>query len=113
MGFIILAFLLSVPALLFSMLAWRLKTSVFFWLGVIFAGLMLILYIYEVKFLVSFFATIDTMFWGLFFVALLGLPVFFLIASKSPKSPDHGESGLTDDYLNSIINEKDEEIDYE
>ncbi len=112
MGFFIFSFLIAVPSLILSILAWRLRTNVFFWLGTAFTALLLILYIYEIKFLVSLFANIDEILWGLFFLVLLGLPIFFLVSSKlSKQNNDQGD--ITDAYLNSIINSKEEEIDFD
>jgi hypothetical protein len=111
MGFFILTFFLSIPAFLFTILAWRLRTPVLFWLGVIFTGFIFLLYIFEIEFIISCFTHIDSMLLGVFFLALLGVPVFFLISSKIKKSS--GDDDVTDDYLNSIINSPDEDIDLE
>jgi hypothetical protein len=111
MGFFVAVFLLAIPAFIFSILAWRLRTAAMFWLGVVSSGAILVLYFYEIEFLISCFSSIDSMTTGVFFLALFGIPLFFLINSKMAKSSTNED--ITDDYLNSIINEKDEEIDFE
>jgi hypothetical protein len=110
MGFYIAAFLLAIPSLIFSILAWRLRTAPMFWLGIVFTGAIAILYLYEIDFLISCFSHIDSMFTGFILLFLIGIPLFFLINSKLAKAK--GNDDITDDYLNSIINEKDENVDY-
>jgi hypothetical protein len=82
-----------------------------FWLGVFFTAAILILYLYEIEFLISCFSNIDSMFTGFFLLIFFGLPLFFLINSKLAKAT--GNDDITDDYLNSIINEKDEKINFD
>lgn len=111
MGFFVIVFLFAIPALIFSILAWRLRTGIMFWLGVVSVSIILILYILEIEFLISCFSNIDSMSTGFFFLILVGVPLFFLINSKLVKSSANDD--VTDDYLNSIINEKDKDIDFE
>lgn len=111
MGFFVAVFLLAIPAFIFSILAWRLRTGIMFWLGIVLVSIILILYIFEIEFLISCFSNIDSMSTGVFFLILVGVPLFFLINSKLSKATSNED--ITDDYLNSIINEKDEDINFE
>lgn len=84
-----------------------------FWLGIGFTALLLFEYLYNIEFLIFIFQDIDTLGFAIFILALLGIPVYFLIASKASKSNSGDNSDVSDDYLNSIINDENDNIDYE
>lgn len=109
---IIYAFLLSLPASILSVLTWRLRNPILFWIALVFVLLLIALYAFNLQHIYSSFLDIDSMLYGLFLLCLLGVPLFFLIASQI-KPSGLNESDVTDDYLNSIIESKDEEIDFE
>ncbi len=50
---------------------------------------------------------------GILIIAMLFLPVLFLILSKTSKPDSGNDSEVTDDYLTKIIESEDEEINYE
>lgn len=112
MNFIFFAFLLAVFSWVFSILAWRLKKDVFFWIGVSATGLLLVFYLFNIEFLIHILSDIDSLVFGVFILTLLGIPVYFLIASKM-KSSNSSNDVITEDYLNSIIESEEKEIDYD
>lgn len=111
--FYLILFILSIPALIFSILSWRLRTPVMFWLGVGFTGLLLINMLYHFDFIYNLVTNIENGIEGIVVVAMLFLPVLFLVLSKASKRDSSGDSEVTDDYLTKIIESEDEEINYE
>lgn len=111
--FYLILFVLSIPALIFSILSWRLRTTVMFWLGVGFTGLLLVMMLFNFDFIFSLVTNIDNGIQGIVVVAMLFLPVLFLILSKTSKPDSTSGSEVTDDYLTKIIESEDEEINYE
>lgn len=110
-------FLSGFLAILFSVLAWRLRSNVFFILGVICTSIVLLIAIFSFKYIGRMLKNQD-FFYLLFFASLLGLPVFFLIKSKLPTENNSldgssASGAVTPEYLDEIINAPDEEIDFE
>ena len=103
-------------ALIFSVLAWRLKNEIYFYIGLVATIIIIIysainyLYLYSLLHLsIPFF---------IIHIAFLIFPIYFLIqAKKNTKSSnleDVDPSGtVTDTYLDEVINAPDEEIDFE
>lgn len=108
MGFIFIVFVLSILSLLFSILSWRLKQPVFFWLAIVATSLLLLFYLVNIELFIYWLSDISSFVTAIFMLALVGLPIYFIVASKlsTPKS----DSGITDDYLNSVINSNEKEI---
>ncbi|MBK9191882.1 MAG: hypothetical protein IPM77_10390 [Crocinitomicaceae bacterium] len=111
--FYLIIFILSIPALIFSILSWRLRTPVMFWLGVGFTGLLLVMMLFNFDFIYSLVTQIENGIQGILIIAMLFLPVLFLILSKTSKPDSGNDSEVTDDYLTKIIESEDEEINYE
>lgn len=84
-----------------------------FWTGLVFGLLLLIFYLYEIEFILATLLDIESALFGFFLLVLLGLPVYFLIASKTGNSSLHRDSDITDDYLNKIIDDDTDEPDFE
>lgn len=110
---LMLCIVLAIPAIIFSILSWRLRTDVMFWLGVVFTGLQLIVFVVNAQLLIYLLSYPDSFVIGLILLSLLGMPVYFLIQSKTKKSNNRGDSDVTDDYLTKIIDSEDEDLDYE
>ena len=113
----IMVFICGLMAILFSILAWRLRNDVYFYLGIAFTGIFIIYGVYNYLFLWSQWLSGNVVF-VLFNLAFVGLPIFFLIKAKTPTSNsslDGVKSGgpVTEEYLDEIINSPDEEIDFE
>jgi len=104
--------ILTIPAIIFSILSWRLRTKVTFWLGVIFTALLALCYIFNLPFFISLVLNPDSFLYGLVFLLTLAIPVYFLVSSKLKKT-DNGDSEITDDYLTKIIESDEEDIDFE
>ncbi|MBI3135257.1 MAG: hypothetical protein HYZ14_11340 [Bacteroidetes bacterium] len=103
---------LSIPAFIFSILSWRLRTDVMFWLGVVFTSFLVLYTFVKIELVLYLILNIDTFLYGLIILAFIGIPVYFLISSKLSK-PGNGDTDVTDDYLTRIIESDDEDIDYE
>lgn len=108
-----LSLLLGTVALLFSILAWRLKTETMFWLAVSFTGLQLLIVAISFQLLIELFSYENTIFTAVIISALLIIPICFIIASKLKPDKSHADSDVTDEYLNDIINSEDEDLDLE
>jgi hypothetical protein len=111
-GFIVLLLVLSIPAFIFSILSWRLRTDAMFLLGAIFTGILFLFYLLSYELFIFLLMDINSLLIGLFLLVMLAIPVYFLIASKMAK-PVNPDSDVTDDYLTKIIESDDEDIDYE
>jgi len=113
----IVVFIGGIGAILFSILAWRLRKNVFFYLGL---GFLLIYLIYAILNYEYFLLLLDLdnyIFLGLN-LSFVIIPTFFLIKSKQTMKTSSldglsSEGQVTDKYLDDIINGPDEEIDYE
>ena len=118
--YILLFYLGGALNILFSVLAWRLKSQAFFIVTCVISGLMLIYMGFNFLEIIDS-ASFDPVF---FFMNLLfiGLPIFFIIKyfqdinkSKRPSSGFDGanEGGpVTEEFLDEVINAPDEEIDF-
>ncbi|MBD3639203.1 MAG: hypothetical protein HUJ25_17740 [Crocinitomicaceae bacterium] len=109
--------LLAVASMILSILSWRLKSNPLFIAGAICTGLMFLIVIanFDVVKEIILYRDIIPM---IFFLVLLGFPIFFLIKAKTDKPPssfDGSTAGgkVTEDYLDEIINAPDEDIDFE
>lgn len=100
-------------ALLFSILSWRLKTELMFWLGVAFTAIILLVDALNFDAIIFLFSNQDTIFSGVIIMICLILPICFLIASKLSPDKLNSDSDVTDEYLNNIINSEDEKNDFE
>jgi len=107
----ILLFLVTIPAMIFSILSWRLRNPVMFWLGVVFTALVLLIYLINFELILLLLMDIDSIIYSIVLLAFLGFPIYFLVSSKMKKAGT-SESDVTDDYLNSIIESKEDDIDY-
>ena len=127
LGLVLLSFFIGVGAIIFSVLAWRLKTNVMFWLGVGFTGLMFLVVALNIELLWEMLITPDSAIYPVLIFACLIVPIGFLIGAKS-KPTRGGGTGVTDDYvggsegnsgevtqeyLDSIINSPDEDIKFD
>lgn len=107
--FVFLAFIIAIPAIVFSAIAQRVKQAVYFWLGAAFSGLLFLVYAIEYEYMIYIFSNFDSLFFGFFLIILLAIPIYFLVASKNKKGK-YGDPNITDDYLNSIINSDEKEL---
>lgn len=113
LGFLIL----GVAAIIFSILAWRLKANVHFIIGVCCTSLILLICIFNYDIVVYMFLSQE--FFGiLFFATFLVIPIIFLVKAKQGNPTDSFDGSkatgaVTEDYLDEIINSPDEEIDFE
>jgi uncharacterized membrane protein YfcA len=113
----ILVFSIGICAIIFSVLAWRLRKNILFILGLIFSTVYLIYAVLNHEFLLSLLLLGDYIFFVLN-LSFIVVPVYFLISSKQSMkastldglTPD---GKVTDQYLDDIINAPDEEIDFE
>jgi hypothetical protein len=107
----------GILAILFSVLAWRLKQNVFFILGIVFTAIYLIYAIINYEFLWGLLQSGSHVF-VIFNAAFIILPILFLVKSKTDKPPKsldgiEANGAVTEEYLDSIINAPDEEVDFE
>jgi hypothetical protein len=109
----ILSFILGTAAILFSILAWRLKTEVMFWLAAGFTGILLLIIAISFELMLALFSFEKTLFQGVLISSFLIIPICFIIASKLKPDKLHSDSDVTDEYLNDIINSEDEDINFE
>jgi len=112
-GLFIICLLPATCALLFSILSWRLKTEVMFWLGVLFTAILFFILSLNYKEILFLFSSPDELFPGVILMACLIIPICFLVASKLKPDKAHADSDVTDEYLNDIINSEDEDGDLE
>ena len=113
----ILVFLGGICGIIFSILAWRLRKNIFFYLALGFLVIYLIYAAFNYEYLLTIFYSGNyiLLFLNLSFIII---PVFFLIKSKqSMKNATldglTSEGKVTDQYLDGIINAPDEEVDFE
>ena len=78
----------------------------------VFTGFLFLLYLFNYEIALFLIMNMDTFLIGIFLILTLALPVYFLVVSKMPKA-GKGDSDVTDDYLNKIIESEEEDIDYE
>jgi len=109
----IISILVGALALLFAILSWRLKTEIMFWLGVSFTIILLVVDTINFDAVLFLFSNSETIFSGVIIFACLILPTCFLVASKLNPNKLLDDSAITDDYLNDIINNEDEKVDFE
>ena len=112
-----MVFICGILAILFSILAWRLKNDVFFYLGAGFTFIILVYLTVYYDFFLGLLESGNTLF-VMINVAFVAIPVYFLIQSKmhsKHQSLDgiNTKGPVTQEYLDEIINAPDEEIDYE
>ncbi|MCB9223331.1 MAG: hypothetical protein H6582_04055 [Crocinitomicaceae bacterium] len=120
MGFLfaqILVFTCGILAILFSVISWRLKSDVFFYLGAAFTLILVIYMGFNYEFLLDQINS-GNMLFVLFNAAIVGIPIYFLIQSKLKSSnqsfDEASNSGpVTQEYLDEIINAPEEEINFE
>ena len=113
LGFILL-FLGGIGAIIFSLLAHRLKENIYFILGCVFTGLVLLYILFNWEYIWYMLQSGPSALFGLVILSFVAIPVVFLILSKQKNPSGSGDSDLTDDaFLDEIINAEDEEIDYE
>ena len=105
--------ILGILALVFSILYWRLKSQVFFTLGLIFTALVLLIYLLNAELILTLFSNQDSILTGVVLLIFLILPAGFLVASKTKSANSITESEVTDEYLNEIINSEDENIEFD
>lgn len=103
-------------ALLFSILAWRIKKDVFFYLGLVFTSVLVIYAAINYEHLL--YQMLNDTLLFMIQMSFIGFPIFFLIQSKmNPEntSLDGSQSTgqVTEAYLDEVINAEDEEIDFE
>jgi len=103
-----LSLFLGAGAMLFSVLAWRLKTETMFWLAVAFTGILLLIIAISFELMIALFSFEDTIFTGVLISSFLIIPICFIIASKLKPDKTHTDSDITDEYLNDIINSEDD-----
>lgn len=113
----IFVFLCGISAIVFSILAWRLKKDIFFYLGIGFTAIYCIYAAYNIEFLMSLLNYGDMLFL-LFNLSFIIIPAYFLISSKinsKDSSFDEAKAGgpVTEEYLDEIINSPEEEVDFE
>jgi hypothetical protein len=110
----VITFAGGICAILFSILANRLKSDVFFILGCVFTGFMLIYIIYNYEWMWSLMNNGVNAIFGLVILSFVVIPVIFLIQAKSGTPyGGRGDSEVTDAYLEEVINSADEKIDFE
>src|SRR5687768_16563300 len=110
---LIICLLPATCAVLFSILSWRLKTAVMFWLGVLFTGIIFLILSFSYKEILFLFSSPDELFTLVILLAFLIIPICFLVASKLKPDKTHADSDVTDEYLNDIINSKYEDENFE
>ncbi|MBN4070914.1 hypothetical protein JYT72_00260 [Crocinitomix catalasitica] len=107
----VLIFLGGICAIIFSILASRLKQDVFFILGCIFTGIILIYVIYNYEWI--WYLVNEGALFGLLILSFIVIPVIFLIQSKQSKSASIGDSEVTDSFLDDIIQSEEEDINFD
>jgi hypothetical protein len=124
---LLLSFIVGAGAISFSVIAWRTRNETWFWCGVGFLAVMLIIVAVNIKILMWMFMSGDMTIYTIVIFACVVVPVGFLIASKT--NPSYGTGGeITDDYiggstgnsgpvtqeyLDEIINSPDDEIKFD
>lgn len=103
-------------AILFSILAWRLKQDVFFYLGLICTSILVIYAAINYQHFIYMMLNETLLF--MVQMAFIGFPIFFLIQSKmtsTDTSLDGSEATgkVSEAFLDEVINSEDEEIDFE
>lgn len=112
----LLIFICGFAAMLFSILAYRLKKDVFFYLGL---GCTAIILVYAVINYAYFYLLLfDNLLLFFIYLTFLVLPIYFLILAKTEKPPESFDGStstgkVTQAYLDEVINAPDEEINYE
>ena len=113
----LLFLLLGTAAIIFSILAWRLKNNVHFVIGICCTSLILLICLFNYDLVVYLFLR-EEIFGILFFATFLVIPIIFLVKAKQNKPSEsfdgsQATGAVTEDYLDEIINAPDEEIDFE
>jgi len=108
MGFFFIAFVLTIISWIFSILNWRLKQPVFFWIALVSTSLLLLFFLINIELFIFWLSDISFFVMGVFMLCLIGIPLYFIISSKVSTSKP--ESDITDDYLNQIINSEEKNI---
>ena len=96
----------------FSVLAWRLKKTIFFILGIISSACLLFLCLLRADYYLWSLLHPTQDFTGIFILLSLGLSLYFLVASKIKQHHGDDDTTVSDLFLDEIINEKDDDIDY-
>ncbi|MBK7129137.1 MAG: hypothetical protein IPM74_12040 [Crocinitomicaceae bacterium] len=103
-----LCMLLSIPAIIVSAINARKPSRVMFNIGAVLVAFILLLYLVNASYVWNIFLSGSNVFSIIMLLAFPGVPIYFLISSKTKRS--NPESEVTDEYLDSIINEEDDEI---
>ena len=118
MKMILIVFLIvGTAAIIFSILAWRLRNHGYFMTGIVLTGIVALIEIWQYE-LIYWMIRMQNILVLLLFFSFIGVPAYFLIMAKQKKTNDSfdgiGSGGqVTTEYLDKIINSEDEEIDYE
>ena len=110
---LLLLFIGGILAILFSILSWRTKEAVYFYLGIGFTSLILIYILVNIKFVVYQLSNGTSAIEGIITLSFLVIPILFLVKTKQKHSAGGEDSEVTDAFLDDIINSEDEDIDYE
>lgn len=110
---LILTLLGGTLSMVFSILAWRLKKEIFFYLGITFVALLIVYIIFHLDYYI--YALMNPMYdlTSILMLTFIGVSVYFLISSKTKHHAGNTDTEVTDAFLDEIIEEEDEEIDYE
>ena len=103
-----LCMLLSIPAIIVSAINARKPSRALFNIGAALVAFVLLLYLLNASYVWSIFIHGSNVFSIILLLAFPGVPIYFLISSKTKRgNPD---SEVTDEYLDSIIHEEDDEV---
>ncbi|MBN4072583.1 hypothetical protein JYT74_00955 [Crocinitomix catalasitica] len=108
----LLLFIGGIAAIIFAILANRLRQDVYFILGCIFTGLIIIYVIYNYKWIWNLLNNAEDVILGLIILSFIVIPVIFLVQTKQSKSSGEN-SEVTDAFLDDIIESEDEDINFD
>ena len=110
----ILFFAIGVAGIVFALLANRHRKDVYFILGCVATGIYIIHFVYIFKWWATLINSASGAFTALIIVSLLVIPIVFLILSKQKRGfGNNSDPDVTVDFLDSVIQSEDEEIDFE
>ena len=109
----VMIFMAGIAGIIFSILAQRLKQEIFFILGCVTSAIVLIYIIWNFQWWWAMINSADGAFMALIILSFLVIPIIFLVQSKQAVGSNDGDSDVTVDFLEEVINSEDEEIDFE
>lgn len=110
----LLIFVAGILAIVFALIAARLREDIYFILGCIFTGIVIIYILWNFKWWWLMLTSAGGAFTALLIASFVVLPCIFLIQSKQKKGfGNNSDPEVTVDYLDSVIEGDEEEIDFE